>query len=184
MCAGGEQSFALITLYWFSTVVASVRRSCAAPAFATEPFVPVNVERLFRGRLPARPDLRGKGREDNPPGAAWLLDGGRAWPAGATRASAAPIPEPNPEEQTLVTRTSTNGAGSLTPAAAPEQLNPVDRQPDRPPPASEVFGPPRGAAEISGAPLAGDRVKAHPYRATESECPGSRLRPSLGGEDV
>ncbi len=131
--------------------------------------VPVRTERLFDGRPAARVDPRDSGRADRPSGAAWLVDGGSAWPAGATRAPAAPIPVTEPEEQTPVITTSTNGGGSLAPATTPQQPGPAGAQPEpSPPPAAEIPAPalPAGevpgqalaATEIPGPPLAGDRV--------------------------
>jgi acyl transferase domain-containing protein/NAD(P)H-dependent flavin oxidoreductase YrpB (nitropropane dioxygenase family) len=118
--------------------------------------VPIDTERLFDGRL-----TRPAGAKHTP-GGGWLVDGGRAWPAGATREPATPIslPEPaqpisatNPEEQTAVTTTSTNGGAPLAPLPTQPQFLPPER-----PPGSELVAPQPGVGEISGAPLAGDRV--------------------------
>jgi acyl transferase domain-containing protein/NAD(P)H-dependent flavin oxidoreductase YrpB (nitropropane dioxygenase family)/NADP-dependent 3-hydroxy acid dehydrogenase YdfG len=117
--------------------------------------VPVDVERLFRGRSPARTDAVGRG--DGRPSGSWLIDGGRAWPEGTPRQPARPIPVPNAEEQNVVIRTSTNGDGALAPAATPEQPRPDRVAADRSPPAAELLAPQPGAEEIP-APLAGDRV--------------------------
>jgi NAD(P)-dependent dehydrogenase (short-subunit alcohol dehydrogenase family)/acyl carrier protein len=56
--------------------------------------------------------------------------------------------------------TSTNGDGALAPAATQEhRLRLADLQPDRSPPsATDILAPPPSAGEISGSPLAGDRV--------------------------
>jgi acyl transferase domain-containing protein/NAD(P)H-dependent flavin oxidoreductase YrpB (nitropropane dioxygenase family) len=121
--------------------------------------VPVHTERLFSGRPVARFDPRGNDRSDHAPGAAWLVDGGRAWPAGAPRAPAAPIPVANPEEQRPVITTSTNGGGPLAPSTKPEPFEPAEGQPDRsPPPATVSPAPAQLAGEIPGPAMAGDRV--------------------------
>ncbi len=136
--------------------------------------VAVDVERLFRGRpAAAGVDPAGSDRQRG----AWMVDGGRAYPAGTEREPASPISVPNPEEQTVVIRTSTNGGASLAPAATPEQLTPADRQGDPPPAAGTILAPgpgngavpappagagevlaPSGVGEMSAPPLAGDRV--------------------------
>jgi acyl transferase domain-containing protein/NAD(P)H-dependent flavin oxidoreductase YrpB (nitropropane dioxygenase family)/NAD(P)-dependent dehydrogenase (short-subunit alcohol dehydrogenase family) len=121
--------------------------------------VPVDAKRLFRGRQPAQPELSAADR-GRKPGPAWLVDGGRAWPAGTPREPATPIQvveepvrssqaveepvrssqaveEParpsqpiNPEENVVI-RTSTNGGGSLAPATTPEPLTAVPLAGDR-----------------------------------------------------
>ncbi len=121
--------------------------------------VPVHTERLFDGRPVARLEPRDSGRTDHVPGAAWLVDGGSAWPVGATRAPAAPIPVTNPEEPTAVITTSTNGAGPLAAATTPQQPGPSDGQPGHSPPSAyEAPRPPLLASEVAGPALAGDRV--------------------------
>jgi acyl transferase domain-containing protein/NAD(P)H-dependent flavin oxidoreductase YrpB (nitropropane dioxygenase family)/NAD(P)-dependent dehydrogenase (short-subunit alcohol dehydrogenase family) len=121
--------------------------------------VPVNVQRLFCGRAELD-DQPGNGRAEPRPGPAWLVDGGRAWPAGTPRVPATPIPVTDTKEQTTMITTSTNGDGALAPAATQEhRLTLADLQPDRSPPsANEILAPPPSAGEISGSPLAGDRV--------------------------
>ena len=121
--------------------------------------VPVNVERLFCGRAELV-DQPGNGRAEPRSGPAWLVDGGRAWPAGTPRVPATPIPVTDTKEQTTMITTSTNGDGALAPAATQEhRLTLADLQPDRSPPsATEILAPPPSAGEISGSPLAGDRV--------------------------
>ncbi|HLH14274.1 MAG TPA: SDR family NAD(P)-dependent oxidoreductase, partial [Solirubrobacteraceae bacterium] len=116
--------------------------------------VEVDVERLLRGRATAAADDR---RDGGGPGPAWLVDGGRAWPAGTQREPARPISVIDPEEQKAVITTSTNGGGSHAPVAAPEQ-SPVHSRLDRlPAPAGEVLAPPP-AMPPAGAPGGGDRV--------------------------
>ena len=128
--------------------------------------VPLELERLWRGRPEAQADLSSDRRETARPGAAWLVDGGRAWPAGAQREPARPIQVPNQEENVVI-RTSTNG-GAL--AAAPNPEHPggagapapavvaaaVAPAAPAPPAAGQQPAPALGAA--APAPLAGDRV--------------------------
>jgi acyl transferase domain-containing protein/NAD(P)H-dependent flavin oxidoreductase YrpB (nitropropane dioxygenase family) len=122
--------------------------------------VPVHAERLFDGRLERSATAQ------HAPGGAWLVDGGRAWPAGQTREpaapisvneSATPISATNPEEQTAVTTTSTNGGAPHAPAATQAQFQLPDR-----PPGTELVAPHASHSEVSGPvagqPLAGDRV--------------------------
>ena len=120
--------------------------------------VQVNLGRLHRGRPPGLLGPRGDGRADHRPGPAWLIDGGRAWPAGAPRAPAAPIHATNHKEA-VVTSASMNGGGALAHAATQKQQpRPADIRPERvPPAATEILGPPSGAG-TSGGPMAGDRV--------------------------
>src|SRR5262249_43033899 len=72
--------------------------------------VPLDLERLLRGRPPEGLDPPSSGRMDS-----WLVDGGRAWPAAAPRPSTTPIPVSDQEDQTAMITTSTNGGGSLAP---------------------------------------------------------------------
>jgi acyl transferase domain-containing protein/NAD(P)H-dependent flavin oxidoreductase YrpB (nitropropane dioxygenase family)/NADP-dependent 3-hydroxy acid dehydrogenase YdfG len=123
--------------------------------------VPMHAERLFDGRLERDAAPR------QAPGGGWLVDGGRAWPAGQTRepaapisvsesatpASATPISATNPEEQTAVTTTSTNGGAPHAPAATQAQFQLPAR-----PSGTELLAPQPGPSAISGPPLAGDRV--------------------------
>jgi acyl transferase domain-containing protein/NAD(P)H-dependent flavin oxidoreductase YrpB (nitropropane dioxygenase family)/short-subunit dehydrogenase len=115
--------------------------------------VPLDPTRLFAGRPAAQIDLHSGGRDRSRTDAGWLIDGGRAWPAGEPRPLATPISVTDPEEQTVVIRTSTNGDGSLIPAAVPQQLELADR-----PPVDEILGPALGAGEVSPASGAGERM--------------------------
>ena len=120
--------------------------------------LPVQTDRLFSGRPAARVDPRGNGHAAEEPGATWLVDGGRAWPAGTTREPAAPIPVAEQEEHRAVTNTSTNGGGPLVPASLPEQFETSNGHPDRSPPAAASHAWPPAGGEISAPPAAGDRV--------------------------
>jgi acyl transferase domain-containing protein/NAD(P)H-dependent flavin oxidoreductase YrpB (nitropropane dioxygenase family) len=123
--------------------------------------LPVQTERLFRGRLAERVDVRGDGRAEQTPAATWLVDGGRAWPAGTLREPAAPIPVVEQEEQRPVTNTSTstNGGGSLVPPALPEQFASSNGYPDPSPPApAELHAAAAPGGEFSAPPAGGDRV--------------------------
>ncbi len=120
--------------------------------------VPVDVERLYRARGTGLLDARGNGGDEHQPGAAWLVDGGRAWPVGAPRAPAAPIPVIDPKE-TVVISTNTNGGGMHAPVTAQQPpLQPADPQ-GQPssPPSTDVLAPTLGASEITTSPD-GDRV--------------------------
>jgi len=131
--------------------------------------VPLELERLWRGRAEAQADLSSDRREQPRPGTAWLVDGGRAWPTGAQREPARPIQVPNQEENVVI-RTSTNGDGAL--AAAPHPEHPggaaapapavlaaaVAPAAPAPPPAGQQPAPALGAAAPAPSPLAGDRV--------------------------
>ena len=120
--------------------------------------LPVQTQRLFNGRPAARLDPRGDGRAVKEPGAAWLVDGGRAWPAGTTRAPAAPIPVVEQEEHRPVADTSTNGGGPVLPASLPEQFETSNGHLDRSPRTADSDPRPLPAGEISPPPVAGDRV--------------------------
>ena len=120
--------------------------------------LPVQTERLFEGRPAARLDPRGNGHTAEEPGATWLVDGGRAWPAGTTRAPAAPIHVAEQEEHRPVTSTSTNGGGPVVPASLPEQFETSNGHPDRSPPGAELGTRALQGGQISAAPAAGDRV--------------------------
>jgi acyl transferase domain-containing protein/NAD(P)H-dependent flavin oxidoreductase YrpB (nitropropane dioxygenase family) len=120
--------------------------------------LPVQTERLFDGRPAARLDPRGNGQTAEEPGATWLVDGGRAWPAGTTRAAAAPIPVAEQEERRPVTNTSTNGGGPVVPASLPEQFETSNGHPDRSPPGAANGAPPLPGGQIAAAPASGDRV--------------------------
>jgi acyl transferase domain-containing protein/NAD(P)H-dependent flavin oxidoreductase YrpB (nitropropane dioxygenase family)/NAD(P)-dependent dehydrogenase (short-subunit alcohol dehydrogenase family) len=120
--------------------------------------LPVQTERLFNGRPAARLEPRGNGHAAEEPGATWLVDGGRAWPAGTTRAPAAPIPVAEQEERRPVTNTSTNGGGPVVPASLPEQFETSNGHPDRSPPVAEPGPLALPAGQISGSPASGDRV--------------------------
>ncbi|HUB76969.1 MAG TPA: beta-ketoacyl synthase N-terminal-like domain-containing protein, partial [Solirubrobacteraceae bacterium] len=132
--------------------------------------VPVRTERLFHGRPAAHVDPRGNGHADDAPGAAWLIDGGRAWPAGTQRTPAEPISVANQEEQRhVITTAASNGGGPLAPAATPEQFELTNGHPDRSPPpppqqapppapASAPAAPAQPAVEIAAPALGGDRV--------------------------
>jgi acyl transferase domain-containing protein/NAD(P)H-dependent flavin oxidoreductase YrpB (nitropropane dioxygenase family)/NADP-dependent 3-hydroxy acid dehydrogenase YdfG len=115
--------------------------------------VPMELARLFKGRAAEQIDLNNGGRDRSRTDAGWLIDGGRAWPVGEARPLARPISVTDPEEQTVVIRTSTNGDGSHVPAATPQQLEPADR-----PPVDENLGRALAGAEVSPAPGAGERM--------------------------
>ncbi len=121
--------------------------------------VPVDLVRLHRGRHAGSLGAQGGGRDDGGPRATWLVDGGRAWPVGAQRGPAVPIPGID-QKETVVTSTSTNGDRALPPTATQEQrLRLADLHPGQfPPNAVEAAAPQSSPGEISGPPLAGDRV--------------------------
>ncbi|MEW6298391.1 MAG: SDR family NAD(P)-dependent oxidoreductase [Thermodesulfobacteriota bacterium] len=100
--------------------------------------VPVNLDRLFAGREVRPLDLRALVKETQPPplpATAWLVHGGRAWPARGERAHPpVPVPfaaadvvnEPRGNGSTLTTRTDasetgTNG-GLASPFAPPQAV--------------------------------------------------------------
>jgi acyl transferase domain-containing protein/NAD(P)H-dependent flavin oxidoreductase YrpB (nitropropane dioxygenase family)/NAD(P)-dependent dehydrogenase (short-subunit alcohol dehydrogenase family)/acyl carrier protein len=116
--------------------------------------VPVDLLRLFRGRsarlvedAPPTTDARLR------PGL-WLVNGGRAQPAEEQSVDAIGVPGPppstQPEEEPLVTTSSTNG---VSPPAAPAA---VPAGPDAVPSAMPSI--PAPATPIPAAPLSGDRV--------------------------
>ena len=107
--------------------------------------VPVDLARLHLGRTAQ------SGGQDAGPRAAWLVDGGRAWPAGEQRQRATPVPGIDRKER-VVMSASTNGDGALAPAVSQERrLGSADLHP-------EAAAPQGGPGAISGPPLAGDRL--------------------------
>jgi acyl transferase domain-containing protein/NADP-dependent 3-hydroxy acid dehydrogenase YdfG len=102
--------------------------------------VPVDFERLFRGRSARRVEVASSTADERSRPGTWLVNGGRARPAEGRAVDAARSPEPppstQPEEEPLVTTSSTNGG---SPPAAPPPI-------------------PAPAAPIAAAPLSGDRV--------------------------
>ncbi|HTQ67172.1 MAG TPA: SDR family NAD(P)-dependent oxidoreductase [Solirubrobacteraceae bacterium] len=119
--------------------------------------VPIDVQRLFRGRAEAPFDRSDRARASERGDGVWLVDGGRAWPADSLRTPAAPVPDINPPKENPVIGANNNGAGPPL-AAAPH----TELQPDRsPPPAVEVqaaVAPVATPGAAPAAPLSGDRV--------------------------
>jgi acyl transferase domain-containing protein/NAD(P)H-dependent flavin oxidoreductase YrpB (nitropropane dioxygenase family) len=119
--------------------------------------VDVDLAPLFRGRgRGAASASRQTGAAAAKPGAAWLLDGGRAWPADETREPDTPISAIEPEERTAVITASSNGDGAH-PAATNAGQPASQGLPERPPPpqTSEVLAP---FGEIVAPAPTGDRV--------------------------
>jgi acyl transferase domain-containing protein len=116
--------------------------------------VPLDLERLFRGRSARRVEVASSAADERPRPGTWLVNGGRARPAEDQSFDAARSPGPPPstqsEEEPLVTTSSTNGG---SPPAAPARVPaaPAD-VPSAPPPV------PAPAAPIPAAPRSGDRV--------------------------
>jgi acyl transferase domain-containing protein/NAD(P)H-dependent flavin oxidoreductase YrpB (nitropropane dioxygenase family) len=117
--------------------------------------VDLDLAPLFRGRGTADA-MRRTGAAKSKPGPTWLLDGGRAWPAGEPREPDTPISAIEPEERTAVITTSSNGDGAhpVAPSAGqPATPGLPDRSP--PPHSSEVLAP---FGEVVAPVPSGDRV--------------------------
>ncbi len=108
---------------------------------------------LFRGRPAARADRVGGDRAGVHPSGAWLLDGGRAWPAGEPRPLPEPIHATHQQEPGPMTTSMNGGSVPAAPAPAAGELasaHPSHSPPSPPPAAPDGFS--------SGAVLGGDRV--------------------------
>jgi acyl transferase domain-containing protein/NAD(P)H-dependent flavin oxidoreductase YrpB (nitropropane dioxygenase family) len=116
--------------------------------------VELDLAPLFRGRGTASAAQQKAATAK--PKAAWLLDGGRAWPASETREPDTPISAIEPEERTAVITASSNGDGphpATTSAVQPAAQAPPGGPP--PPHNSELLAPFGGI--VAAAP-SGDRV--------------------------
>jgi acyl transferase domain-containing protein/NAD(P)H-dependent flavin oxidoreductase YrpB (nitropropane dioxygenase family) len=117
--------------------------------------VDLDLAPLFRGRGTADAARRASAAKSKP-GPTWLLDGGRAWPAGEPREPDTPISAIEPEERTAVITTSSNGDGAhpvATSAGQPATPGVPDRSP--PPQTSPVLAP---FGELVAPAPTGDRV--------------------------
>ncbi len=111
----------------------------------------VRPEPMFRGRPAARAERTEAARAGARPSTAWLLDGGRAWPAGEPRPLPEPIHATHQQEPGPMT-TSMNG-GSLQ-AAPPAAGALASAHPSHSPPPA----PPAPAGTPAAAAVGGDRV--------------------------
>jgi acyl transferase domain-containing protein/NAD(P)H-dependent flavin oxidoreductase YrpB (nitropropane dioxygenase family)/short-subunit dehydrogenase len=121
--------------------------------------VPVDLVRLHRGRHTGSPHTQEQSRDAEGPRTEWLVDGGRAWPVGEQRGPAVPIPGID-QKETVVTPTSTNGDGTHSPTATQAQrlrLNDLHAE-QFATNGVEATAAQSGPVEITGQPLAGDRV--------------------------
>jgi acyl transferase domain-containing protein/NAD(P)H-dependent flavin oxidoreductase YrpB (nitropropane dioxygenase family)/NAD(P)-dependent dehydrogenase (short-subunit alcohol dehydrogenase family) len=121
--------------------------------------VPVDLTRLQRGRHAGSLDAQEQSRGAKGPRTEWLVDGGRAWPVGAQRGPAVPIPGID-QKETVVTPTSTNGDGTHSPTDSPQQrLRLSDLHAGQfATNGVEATAAKSGPVELAGQPLAGDRV--------------------------